>query len=163
MGKHTTIYLSIGGNLGDRKAYLEKAATLLVKTVGSLEKASPIYETAAWGKTDEAPFLNQVLEMKTALAAEELIKVCLKVEASLGRFRDVRWGARCIDIDILFYGEAIIDQVHLQIPHPRLQERNFVLVPLAAIAPDLIHPILEKNITSILKNCEDTLEVVSLA
>lgn len=160
MGKHTKIYLSIGGNLGDRKAYLEKATALLVKAVGPLVQASQIYETAAWGKTDEAPFFNQALEMSTRLPAAELIKVCLKIEASLGRFREVRWGARCIDVDILFYGDAIIDQTHLQIPHPRLHLRNFVLVPLMEIAPDLIHPGFGKNITTLHQSCEDTLEVV---
>ena len=160
MGKHTKIYLSIGGNLGDRKTYLKKAIKLLIKAVGHQVQASNIYETEAWGKTDQEPFLNQVLEMESYLSAFELLKTCLKIEAALGRSREERWGSRSIDIDILFYGDEIIEEKHLQIPHPRLHQRNFVLIPLKEIAPDFLHPVLGKKIDLLSKSSKDSLAVV---
>lgn len=163
MGKHTKAYLSLGSNQGERTAHLKKARQLLADTAGLILKSSKIYETAAWGKTDQGDFLNQVILLDTTLSAEALIKTCLKIEAALGRSRGERWGARSIDIDILFYGSAIIDQAHLQIPHPRIQDRNFVLVPLAELAPTFIHPVYQKNIATLLQNCEDGLQVVAQA
>lgn len=159
MGNSTPIYLSIGGNQGNRQQFLEDAAQLLTKVVGPLLEASSIYETAAWGKTDQAPFLNQVLKMETTHSPDRLLKLCLKVEASLGRIREERWGPRPIDIDILFYGNAVIDHDFLQIPHPRLAMRNFVLIPLKEIAKDLIHPVLNKSIETLYEISPDTLAV----
>lgn len=159
MGKHTKIYLSVGSNIGNRLDYLDKAGRLLQKAVGPILRSSQVYETAAWGNTGQADFLNQVLELKTGLAPQELLKTCLKVEASLGRFREDKWGPRSVDVDILFYGETVIDEKNLQVPHPRLHLRNFVLIPLHEIAPELVHPLLQQDIETLLQNCQDPLEV----
>jgi 2-amino-4-hydroxy-6-hydroxymethyldihydropteridine diphosphokinase len=118
-----------------------------------------VYETAAWGKTDQAAFLNQALLLTTELSARELITTVLSVEEQMGRHRTERFGPRVIDIDIMFYNEDIINEPHLTVPHPQMQNRLFVLIPLNELAPLFVHPVLKKTIEQLLAECKDELAV----
>lgn len=118
-----------------------------------------VYETQAWGMTDQPDFLNQVLEVATTLSPEELLEQIKQIEQQMGRERRVKWGERLIDIDILFYEQAVIYTEKLKIPHPFLHERNFVLIPLQEIAPDFQHPVLQHSISQLLKSSKDLLYV----
>ncbi len=153
------VYLLTGGNIGNRRQYLQQAASLL-EQYGTVIQKSGLYETAAWGKTDQPAFLNQVLLLHTTLSATGLLEKMLETELALGRARMEKYGPRIIDIDMLFFNEEVIDHPFLTVPHPRLAERRFVLVPLMEIAPDLVHPVLHKTISQLLQECPDKLEVV---
>lgn len=152
-------YLLIGGNIGNRMNYLTKAKNGIGKSCGHIRKLSAVYETAAWGYEEQAKFLNQVLVIKTKLSAEELLHHILKVEEEMGRKRDIKYGPRVIDIDILFFNDDIINADHLTVPHPEMQNRRFVLVPLNEIAADKIHPVFKKTILQLLAECPDKLDV----
>ena len=152
-------YLLIGGNIGDRVSFLHKSIESIEQNCGKILNKSLLYETQAWGKTDQDPFLNQVLKISTVLSPTELLEKLLAVEKKLGRIRDEKYGARTIDIDILYFGDEIISEPTLTIPHPRIAERRFVLVPMAEIARTLIDPIHQQTIEILLKNCTDKLEV----
>lgn len=152
-------YLLIGGNMGDRKGFLATACAEIGKACGKLLQQSSLYETAAWGKEDQEAFLNQALELETPLDAETLLQNLLVIEEKLGRKRDIRYGPRIIDIDILFFNHIIIESEGLTIPHPQVQNRRFALEPLNEIAPDYIHPVLQKNISQLLAKCPDKLDV----
>ena len=152
-------YLLIGGNLGDRKQNLGKARELIALHGGDITNASSIYETAAWGKTNQPLFLNQALEIHTSLNAKQLIRHILKVEKMLGRIRKEKYGPRIIDIDILLFNDEKHDYPFLKIPHPEMQNRRFALIPLAEIATEKIHPVFKKSINQLLKECPDQLEV----
>ena len=154
-----TAYLLIGGNLGDRKENLSKATELINEHCGAITKASSLYETAAWGITDQPSFLNQALEISTRHNAKQLMRKILRIEKMMGRIRKEKFGPRIIDIDILFYENEIHDLRFLKIPHPETQNRRFVLVPLAEINPGLQHPVLNKTIAELLEECPDNLEV----
>ena len=153
------IYLLLGSNLGERMAILAAAQTQLEQSVGLIKASSSLYETEAWGKTDQPPFLNQVLEIATELSATELLKELLNVEQKLGRKREEKWGPRTVDIDILYYGEQIINSLELSLPHPQLHLRRFTLVPLCEIAPLFVHPVFKKNNLQLLQECPDQLQV----
>ncbi|MEJ8757175.1 2-amino-4-hydroxy-6-hydroxymethyldihydropteridine diphosphokinase [Pontibacter sp. H259] len=153
------LYLLLGGNLGDRILYLQQARESITAQVGSITQASAIYETAAWGKTDQPSFLNQVLEVATGLTPEQVLQIINQIEHDLGRERLEHWGARVIDIDILFYDDLVQQSQRLTIPHPQLHLRRFTLLPLHELAPDLQHPVLNKSITQLLEHCPDALEV----
>lgn len=153
------IYLLTGGNLGDRLLHLQQAAARLEHTVGPIVEKSSIYETAAWGFTGQGPFLNQVLYMQTALDPTSLLSQILAIELELGRKRVQKMGPRVIDIDILFYGNEIINTPDLIVPHPRMADRRFVLTPLHEIAPQLLHPVFHKTIELLLQECSDPLAV----
>ncbi|HET9744245.1 MAG TPA: 2-amino-4-hydroxy-6-hydroxymethyldihydropteridine diphosphokinase [Chitinophagaceae bacterium] len=155
----STAYLLIGGNLGNRKENLSKAIDLISKECGVLTRSSSLYETAAWGMTEQPSFLNQALEISTSLNARQLMRKILKIEKMMGRVRKEKLGPRVIDIDILFYENEIHDLLFLKIPHPELKNRRFVLVPLAEINPDMQHPVLKKTIAELLEECPDNLEV----
>lgn len=157
-----TAYLLTGGNIGDRKQNLKEAANALSKEAGNIMALSGIYETAAWGKTDQPLFLNQCAGIETTLPAMELLRVIMEIEKRMGRFRDGKYGPRIIDIDILLYNDDIIEEPSLQIPHPRLVNRRFALVPLNEIAPKVIHPVFKKTIGELLLECRDTLPVKKL-
>lgn len=154
-----TAMLISGSNEGDRQAQLRQARQLLEQEAGELLRYSGVYETAAWGREDMPPHLNQVLVLATPLDALTLLHKIHLIESRLGRTRQERWGLRTIDIDILFFNQDILRQDMLQIPHPRLQDRRFVLIPLAEVAPDFIHPGLKKSITTLLQECKDNLSV----
>jgi 2-amino-4-hydroxy-6-hydroxymethyldihydropteridine diphosphokinase len=154
------VFLLIGGNMGDRLQNLHQAITLLSEAVGPVIQQSAVYETAAWGKTDQPAFLNQALLLKTRLSAQELIIAALLVEEQMGRHRMEKFGPRVIDIDIMFYNEDVIDEPHLTIPHPQMQNRRFALVPLNELAPLYVHPVLNKTVEELLLECKDELPVI---
>jgi len=152
-------YLLTGGNLGNRFNNLEQACKLIEQRCGKIVQQSSIYETAAWGFKDQPDFYNQALEIATKLSPTELMKTILRIEEKMGRKREIKMGPRIIDIDILLFNNEIIHQPQLSIPHERLHERKFALLPLAEIAPDLVHPVLHKTITLLLSETKDTLDV----
>jgi 2-amino-4-hydroxy-6-hydroxymethyldihydropteridine diphosphokinase len=153
------LYLLLGGNLGDRVLYLQHARESIARHVGSIRQYSKLYETAAWGKTDQPAFLNQVLELETQQTPEQVLQSINGIEQELGRVRQEHWGSRVIDIDILFYDDLVLQTQRLTIPHPQLHLRRFTLLPLAELAPDLVHPVLGASISSLLEECMDELEV----
>lgn len=137
-----------------------QAAALLIKTqIGTVKRTSALYETAPWGGIEQPAFLNQVLEVETALAPEEVLRLALDIEHELGRVRYERWGARHLDIDLLYFDALHMDTARLTVPHPRLHERRFTLVPLVEIAPDFVHPIFHKTNAELLAQCPDQEEV----
>jgi 2-amino-4-hydroxy-6-hydroxymethyldihydropteridine diphosphokinase len=162
MPHSTPVYLLLGSNLGDRKRILSAASVQLEEAVGPLLSSSALYEPSPWGLTNQPAFLNQVLCLETQLSPEEVLQQTQRVENQLGRERKEKWGARLIDIDILYYGQQIIRTDRLTVPHPFLHERRFTLVPLAQIAPDFVHPVLGLSNLILLEQCEDTGEVKML-
>jgi len=137
----TLCYIGLGSNLGDRKQYIRQALDRLAQQPGvTLLRVASLYETAPWGKIDQDRFLNTVAEIETTLTPLNLLQALLQIEASLGRIRGEKWGPRTIDLDLLLYGEQEIHLPRLQVPHPYLAERAFVLVPLAELCPDLVLP-----------------------
>ena len=152
-------YLLTGGNLGDRNQNLTTAREFISKQCGEIIAASSLYETAAWGNTDQPAFLNQALEIVISLNARQLIRRLLKVETMMGRVREEKYGPRIIDIDILLFNDEKHNYQLLKLPHPEMQNRRFALLPLAEIAPDIVHPVLNKTITELLKECKDELSV----
>ncbi|PKV76322.1 2-amino-4-hydroxy-6-hydroxymethyldihydropteridine diphosphokinase [Pontibacter ramchanderi] len=153
------LYLLLGGNLGDRPLYLSHARERIAAQIGSIAQSSALYETAAWGKTDQPAFLNQVLEVQTDLSPEQVLQGIHGIEQELGRIRHEHWGARVIDIDILFYDQLVLQSQRLTIPHPQLHLRRFTLLPLSEIAPHLLHPALNTTVTQLLQDCPDELPV----
>ena len=143
------VYLGLGTNLGDRKQNISKAIEAISLKM-SISKQSSLYETTAWGYTDQPNFLNQVIQVETNLSPLRLLNFLKKTEVELGRVENFRYGPRLIDIDILFYDDLIKTTSRLQIPHPRILERAFVLVPLNEIAPGFVHPVLKKTIAELL-------------
>ena len=153
------VFLLLGSNLGNRKLFLDEAIKYIEEQIAPVVNTSSVYETQSWGKTDEPDYLNQVLKLHTILPAHEVLQRALAIEQQMGRRREVKWGSRTIDIDILFYGDAIIDEPGLQVPHPHLHKRSFTLAPLVEIAPDFLHPVLGKNILQIKNELIDNLIV----
>jgi 2-amino-4-hydroxy-6-hydroxymethyldihydropteridine diphosphokinase len=143
------VYLALGSNMGNRLANLKAAISNLTPQM-TVKKKSLVYETPPWGFKHQDAFLNQVVEAETYLEPEALIAHLKRLEMALGRVPSFQNGPRLIDMDILFYDDAIVDTSPLVIPHPRLQERAFVLVPLNDIAPDFVHPFLRKSVSELL-------------
>jgi len=156
------VFLLLGSNLGNRNLFLNQAIEHIEKDIAPVLKASSVYETQSWGKTDAPDYLNQVITLQTNLSAQTVLQKILNIENILGRRREEKWGSRTIDIDILFYGREIINEPNLHIPHPELHKRRFTLDPLAEIAPDMVHPILNKNILHIKNELKDSLIVKKL-
>jgi len=152
-------YILTGSNLGNRLEYLMNAKEAIAKTTGPVVHASSIYETAAWGLEDQPSFLNQALEIHTTFSASLLLDRLLKIEEDLGRKRDVKYGPRLIDIDILFFNNEVIEQKGLTIPHPQLHNRRFALQCLGDIAPTFVHPVFNKSVRELLVECVDPLAV----
>jgi 2-amino-4-hydroxy-6-hydroxymethyldihydropteridine diphosphokinase len=151
-----TVYLLLGSNLGNREQILIKAIKLIDEKIGVIISQSRNYETKPWGKTDQPDFLNIAISLATNLMPIQVLEQTQAIEEQLGRVRLEKWGARLIDIDIIFYEQEIIDIPHrLHIPHPLVQERNFALEPLAEIAPDFVHPIFGKTIATLFQEIKD--------
>lgn len=149
-GSFNLVYLGLGSNVGDREEYIEQATFLLQKSPQiEIIKHSSNHETEAEGGGSQPPFINAVVEIKTKLSPHKLLDLCQEIEAALGREREIKWGPRTIDIDILLYGDEIISDDKLQVPHPLMHERLFVLKPLREIAPNVLHPVLEKSVEAL--------------
>jgi 2-amino-4-hydroxy-6-hydroxymethyldihydropteridine diphosphokinase len=155
-------YLLIGGNQGDREAALAEARAHLSSAAGTIRQASSLYETAPWGKSDQSWFLNQALQLATEAEPSALLKILLQIEEKMGRRRLEKYGSRRIDIDILFFNDAILRRPELIIPHPEIANRRFVLEPLDEIAPEYCHPVLRLSVRELLLACTDPLEVKKL-
>jgi 2-amino-4-hydroxy-6-hydroxymethyldihydropteridine diphosphokinase len=154
-----TVYIALGSNLGDRVAMLERAIIAMNSAGIRVVRQSPFYATEPVGAESRRWFLNAVVEAETALLPVQLLHALLKIEHELGRRRITPHGPRTIDLDILFYGTSIIRSRELEVPHPRLTERRFVLAPMAQIAPEFRHPSLHKSITQLLADTPDRSEV----
>ena len=155
------VFLGIGTNLGEREENLRKAIKLIEEHIGSITEESSVYETEPWGFQSETSFFNMVIKVETNLTPSGLLGRILMIEAMMGRLREGQgYKSRIIDIDILFFGSRIFENKILKIPHPRIQERRFVLVPLSEIAGDLLHPVFKKSIQELLQECKDKSKVL---
>ncbi len=153
------IYLLLGSNLGDSISILRRAKKEISLHIGTIVQSSSIYKTKAWGIENQPDFLNQALEIISDLSPEVMLGKINEIEHRLGRVRYEKWRERVIDIDILYFGDQIINTSELNIPHPENQNRNFVLAPMAEIAPQFVHPILGQTQISLLKSSKDPLLV----
>lgn len=160
--KNNEVFIALGTNLGDRTKNLKKAIHEIELKVGVIIKQSSVYETKPWGKTNQPDFYNQVILVHSNKTPEECLLTLSGIEKQMGRKRDEKWGARIIDLDLLYMNDSIIETDKLSLPHPGIAQRRFVLVPLVEIAPDFIHPLLQKNQRQLLNECPDLLEVKSL-
>lgn len=154
-----TGYLLIGGNVGDRAANLQTALKRISETCGTITSTSSLYETAAWGNTNQPSFYNQAVVVTTPLSPVALMDQLLEIELEMGRIRTQKYGPRTIDLDILMIDELVISSEKLTIPHPQMHNRRFALLPMVEVAPTLKHPLLDQSIEDLLQNCPDTLDV----
>jgi 2-amino-4-hydroxy-6-hydroxymethyldihydropteridine diphosphokinase len=153
------VVLIVGGNLGNRLALIEEANFLLSQIFGNPQAFSSIYETEAWGGLSSISYFNQVLVYETNEKPQFILNSIMNIEQKMGRQRKVKWGDRNMDIDILYYGSKLINKEDLTIPHPFIQDRRFVLVPLNDVLPDFVHPILFKSHSELLDLCKDQSQV----
>jgi len=147
------VYLALGSNLGNRAANLKEAITSLTPQM-EVKAKSNVYETPPWGYAEQEKFLNQVLMVKTYLEPQPLLKHLKRLEVALGRKASFPNGPRLIDIDILFYDDLVFESPELRIPHPRVHERGFVLLPMMDIAPDFVHPVKQKSVRDLIAGCD---------
>jgi 2-amino-4-hydroxy-6-hydroxymethyldihydropteridine diphosphokinase len=156
-----TAFLGIGTNIGRREDNLRDAITKIEEHIGKVMVSSSVYETEPWGFQSMDKFLNMVVKVETKLTPSGLLGRILMIESLLGRVRgEKQYSSRVIDIDILLYEDLVIDELSLKIPHPLLHERKFVLIPLSGLAPEIIHPVLNKSICTLLELCEDKSKVL---
>jgi 2-amino-4-hydroxy-6-hydroxymethyldihydropteridine diphosphokinase len=156
------IFLLLGSNLGESRAVFQTATQLLSLEFGALTHASSLYKSPPWGFESPNDFLNQLLVFTTHKPAVEVLKICLEVELKLGRTRklnDERYESRIIDIDVLYFGNEVIDMSGLQIPHPKIQLRRFTLMPLVEVFPEMVHPLIGKSHQLLLAECVDESKV----
>jgi 2-amino-4-hydroxy-6-hydroxymethyldihydropteridine diphosphokinase len=153
------VFLQLGSNMGNSKIQIMKAQQLIIEHLGKIIDSSSLYKTAAWGLEKQPDFINQVIEIKTSRIATALIRKVLEIEDIMGRVRNELYGPRIIDIDVLFFNSEILNLRHLTVPHPLLEQRRFVLTPMAEINPKFVHPVLQKTIKQLLKECDDPLNV----
>jgi 2-amino-4-hydroxy-6-hydroxymethyldihydropteridine diphosphokinase len=153
------VFLLLGSNLGDRMEMLNNAGKLIESSIGKILRFSSVYMTKAWGVEDQPDFLNQVFEVETSHSPEKLLGLINEIENQLGRVRDEKWHSRSIDIDILYYGDQIVEKEKLVIPHKENENRKFVLIPMVEIAPQFIHPKYGLTQHDLLRKCKDRLEV----
>jgi 2-amino-4-hydroxy-6-hydroxymethyldihydropteridine diphosphokinase len=156
--KVETIYLLLGSNQGDRLKNLNQAK-IFIDELTRITVKSSIYLTKAWGNINQDDFLNEAVEIKSGIAPEVLLEHLKEIEIRTGRIAGEKWGPRIIDIDILFYGNKIIQTENLTVPHPKMEARRFALTPLAEIAPGVVHPVLRLSVGELLERCTDTLDV----
>jgi 2-amino-4-hydroxy-6-hydroxymethyldihydropteridine diphosphokinase len=156
-----SVFLGLGSNIGNREIHLEEALAKIYENEKiCIDHLSSLYESEPWGEKDQDSFLNQVVEIKTHLEPRELLAGCQQIEKGMGKKQSFRWGPRIIDIDLLLYNNRIIEEKMLQIPHPRLTQRRFVLVPLVEIAPSVFIPGFGKTALQTLLSCRDPGSVV---
>ena len=148
-------YLSLGSNLGNRKNNLNEAIFHLKSKAGLIINTSKVYESEPWGLKDQNFFLNQVIKLKPSFSPQDLLKCCKNIEIKMGRSKSIKWGARNIDIDILYFSKLILNEDDLKIPHPLIQERKFVLLPLNELNKTFNHPTLNKTNSKMLEDCSD--------
>ena len=141
--------------MGEREEYLQNASELLATEIGVIQKESKIYESVPWGVENQSNYLNQVLEIRSELSAEEVLERVLQIEDKIGRIRNEKWGERIIDIDVLLFNDSIVEKDGICIPHIHLHNRRFVLIPLNEVAPSFIHPKYNKTIEELLSECKD--------
>jgi 2-amino-4-hydroxy-6-hydroxymethyldihydropteridine diphosphokinase len=153
------VYILLGSNVGKRKSFLNNAIKHIKTQCGTVVKSSSVYETAAWGNTEQQSFLNQIIILQTRLSPDELMQKLLQIENLLGRVRTEKYAPRTIDLDILFYNGLIYKSKQVTVPHPAIAERRFVLVPLAELSPRKQHPVYKKTVSTLLKECTDGLNV----
>ena len=156
------IFLSLGSNLGNRLNYLLKAGEMIKEklSIQPFFGQSRIYETEAWGNINQEPFLNQIIELKTGIIDPfKVLVMCNQIELKLGRNRIEKWGERTIDIDLLFFGNLIINEPNLIVPHPEIAKRKFILKPMVDLAPNFVHPVYQKTMVQLLSICLDNLSV----
>ena len=154
------VVLLLGSNLGDGQLLFQQVISLIDERLGKLELQSALYQSPPWGFEHENDFINQVLIMNTEKDAEEVLQSCLQIEVDLGRKRTAQgYGARTIDIDVLFVNDEVMQTESLVLPHPRLHLRKFTLLPLVELIPDFVHPTLQKSMQELLVACEDNSEV----
>ncbi|MBX2970243.1 MAG: 2-amino-4-hydroxy-6-hydroxymethyldihydropteridine diphosphokinase [Cyclobacteriaceae bacterium] len=156
------VFLLLGSNLGDKISQLTEARQQISRLVGPIVTASSVYKTAAWGKENQGDFLNQVIEVSTEKEPYDVLRIIQDVESKAGRKRIEKWGARTLDVDILLWEDKVVANHDLQIPHSGIPARRFTLIPLAEIAPLLVHPTLHKTIKQLLDDCFDNLTVEKL-
>ncbi len=154
-----TAFLLTGGNLGNRLKNLEQTAALINQKCGAVKQVSSVYQTAAWGNTDQPDFYNQAIALHTLLQPDNLMQALLEIENISGRTRSFKMAPRIIDIDVLLMNNLVYSSSHITIPHPHLAERRFALTPLAEIAGEIIHPVFNKTINQLLIECKDELPV----
>ncbi|MBR9921952.1 MAG: 2-amino-4-hydroxy-6-hydroxymethyldihydropteridine diphosphokinase [Bacteroidetes bacterium] len=162
MEKQEQVFLLLGSNQQQPLHQLAEARRRIASQIGPIQRASSLYLTEAWGVEDQDDFINQAICVQTRLSPKGLLQTIHQIEGAMGRVRKDRWGPRPIDIDILFYGEQVIEEENLSIPHPGIPDRNFTLIPLLEIAPDLIHPVLQTDMEHLYWESKDNLEVILL-